>query len=165
MGGAFFVNGNINQYAEANIFNDPEAADYVFKYGKNLIITGLDITHECPFTENDIYDLIDINALGQLLADIYLPYIAFYNREKPEIGGAPPHDAVALLALTHPDLFLFTSGPVRVKTKGPQRGRTIVDDDDSSRASQEISVDGFFGEIVYQMKLDIMTPFLEKVEA
>lgn len=36
LGGAFFVNGNVNPAAEANIFGDPEAADFVFGASANI---------------------------------------------------------------------------------------------------------------------------------
>ena len=47
LGGAFFVNGNINPAAEANIFGDPEAADFVLgQPADNIRMVGLDVTHE-----------------------------------------------------------------------------------------------------------------------
>uniref|UniRef100_A0A7S0YHA1 Inosine/uridine-preferring nucleoside hydrolase domain-containing protein n=1 Tax=Polytomella parva TaxID=51329 RepID=A0A7S0YHA1_9CHLO len=47
LGGAYFVNGNINPAAEANIFADPDAADLVFGSGERIRVVGLDVTHEC----------------------------------------------------------------------------------------------------------------------
>ena len=46
LGGAFFVNGNINPAAEANIFGDPEAADFVLGQPASIRMVGLDATHE-----------------------------------------------------------------------------------------------------------------------
>ena len=47
LGGAFFVNGNINPAAEANIFGDPEAADFVLgQPATSIRMVGLDVTHE-----------------------------------------------------------------------------------------------------------------------
>ena len=51
LGGAFFVNGNINPAAEANIFGDPEAADFVLGQPvDNVRMVGLDVTHEVSLT-------------------------------------------------------------------------------------------------------------------
>ncbi len=53
LGGAFFVNGNINPAAEANIFGDPEAADFVLgQPATSIRMVGLDVTHEVtlPFS-------------------------------------------------------------------------------------------------------------------
>ena len=47
LGGAFTVPGNVNPAAEANIFGDPEAADYVLSRCSNVWMIGLDVTHEC----------------------------------------------------------------------------------------------------------------------
>ena len=46
LGGAFFVNGNINPAAEANIYGDPEAADFVLGQPASIRMVGLDVTHE-----------------------------------------------------------------------------------------------------------------------
>ena len=46
LGGAFLVNGNINPAAEANIFADPQAADFVLGQPANIRMVGLDVTHQ-----------------------------------------------------------------------------------------------------------------------
>ncbi|KAH9532207.1 hypothetical protein CY35_19G078200 [Sphagnum magellanicum] len=50
LGGAFAVNGNVNPAAEANIFGDPEAADIVFICGANILVIGINITHQVYWT-------------------------------------------------------------------------------------------------------------------
>jgi hypothetical protein len=53
MGGAFGVNGhrgNVTPYAEANIHDDPDAADRVFTAPWPLVIIGLDVTQQSIFT-------------------------------------------------------------------------------------------------------------------
>ncbi|WP_061992850.1 nucleoside hydrolase, partial [Fructobacillus ficulneus] len=44
MGGALTVPGNVTPFTEANIHQDPEAADVVFKNQENLTMVGLDVT-------------------------------------------------------------------------------------------------------------------------
>ena len=46
MGGAVFCNGNVTDYAEANIWNDPHAADQVFAADWPIELIGLDITQK-----------------------------------------------------------------------------------------------------------------------
>lgn len=50
LGGAFEVSGNVNPAAEANIMGDPEAADWVVSHGQNVRMIGLDVTHSCYLT-------------------------------------------------------------------------------------------------------------------
>ena len=42
--GAFERRGNVNEFAEANSFKDPEAARIVFESGLDITIIGLDVT-------------------------------------------------------------------------------------------------------------------------
>ena len=46
MGGAVLEPGNVSPVAEANIWNDPHAADIVFTAGFDLTMVGLDETHQ-----------------------------------------------------------------------------------------------------------------------
>ncbi len=41
LGGAFFINGNVNPAAEANIFGDPDAADIVLGGSANTRVVNL----------------------------------------------------------------------------------------------------------------------------
>ena len=45
MGGTVLEPGNVSPVAEANIWNDPHAADSVFTAGWKLAMVGLDVTH------------------------------------------------------------------------------------------------------------------------
>src|SRR5699024_5750106 len=44
MGGAITVPGNVTPYAEANIYHDPEAAQFIFQSGIPITLVGLDVT-------------------------------------------------------------------------------------------------------------------------
>jgi inosine-uridine nucleoside N-ribohydrolase len=57
LGGAFHVSGNVSPAAEANIMGDPEAADWVLSRGKNIFIVGLDVTHACSLTGDQLHSL------------------------------------------------------------------------------------------------------------
>ena len=54
MGGSWLAGGNITPVAEANIYNDPEAAEIVFKSGLPIIMVGLDVTHKVFLSQIDI---------------------------------------------------------------------------------------------------------------
>ena len=46
MGGALTVPGNVTPGAEANIMQDPEAADAILRSGVETTMIGLDVTHQ-----------------------------------------------------------------------------------------------------------------------
>ncbi|GMH38210.1 hypothetical protein BSKO_06094 [Bryopsis sp. KO-2023] len=126
MGGAFFMNGNVNPASEANIRSDPEAADFVFRKGSNITAIGLDVTCECIFHKKEILGLKGKGKYGDFLRSIIQFYWEFY-RENYFVDGVVPHDAVALVALIFEDLFEFREGGVRVATEGICRGQTLMD--------------------------------------
>ncbi len=129
MGGGTF--GNRSSVGEFNIWADPEAAAIVFGYGGRLVMAGLDVTHQFQATPDRI---ARIDALSGVLADLLAELLRFFSanylsRHDPgSIRGAAVHDPLAVLALTHPDLFQRAARHVAIETRGEHtRGMTVID--------------------------------------
>ena len=56
MGGGLYSGGNVTDYAEANIWNDPHAADIVFAADWEVTVIGLDVTQQVVCTNADFAD-------------------------------------------------------------------------------------------------------------
>ena len=54
MDGALTVSGNISPYAEANVYNDSEAAEYVLSSGIDVNMIGLDVTLQTIVTDREL---------------------------------------------------------------------------------------------------------------
>ncbi len=127
MGGAAGA-GNITSHAEFNIWCDPEAAHEVLSAGfRQVTMAGLDVTGEVRATWPILERVRALGAVGVVFADL----LAFYLRNCEGLDGtdgAAVHDALAVLWLTHPGLFVGRDLPVRVETTGTHtRGMTVVD--------------------------------------
>ena len=128
MGGSWMAGGNITPVAEANIYNDPEAADTVFNSGVPITMVGLDVTHKVFLSDNNILKLsLMDNHSGKFLKKISNFYINFY-RETKNMDGCFFHDATAVIAFTNPELFEFKKGKVFVSKDDLTRGQTVVFD-------------------------------------
>ncbi|EXB88276.1 hypothetical protein L484_020344 [Morus notabilis] len=126
LGGAFFVNGNVNPAAEANIFGDPDAADIVFTSGADVLAVGINVTHQVILTDADRAVLASSNGkFAQYLCKVLEVYFS-YHRDSYSMGGVYLHDPTALLAAVNPSLVTYTEGVVRVQTSGISRGLTIL---------------------------------------
>ncbi|MFN8379148.1 MAG: nucleoside hydrolase [Anaerolineae bacterium] len=124
MGGSAFVPGNVSPAAEANIHNDPEAADIVFGAGCPVTMVGLDVTMRIQMSAADL-DLFGTfsDAPSQHVARIMPFYLDFYR----QISGRNEivvHDSTTITWLLHPELFTVRTLPVRVETEGMSRGKT-----------------------------------------
>lgn len=126
MGGAFNVNGNVSPVAEANINNDPHAADKVMTAGWPVTLIGLDVTLKVILDEEFMLHVKGQSPKGKMLYDISRFYDEFY-RSANDFDGFACHDATALAYITNPELFKCVEGPVRVGTEGLSEGMTIVD--------------------------------------
>lgn len=133
MGGAFGMNahfGNVTPVAEANIINDPEAADQVFTAGWPVVLVGLDVTQEVVMSEAYLAALRGRGGrVGDFLWEATRHYQDFYH-ERDGIGGIYSHDASAVAYAIDPAAFGLRAGPVRVVTEGIARGQTIQDSQD-----------------------------------
>ena len=129
MGGGTY--GNRTAAAEFNIWADPEAAAEVFSCGAPIVMAGLDVTHRFQATPPRVDALRAVGGrLAEVLADLLVFFSARYGELHDDgvmVGGAV-HDPLAVLALTHPDLFTSVRRHVAVETAGAlTRGMTLID--------------------------------------
>ncbi|HQR87892.1 MAG: nucleoside hydrolase [Caulobacter sp. 32-67-35] len=127
MGGAFGVAGkpgNVTPVAEANIWNDPEAADLVFTAPWALTAVSLDVTTQVVMSPAYM-DALEASAgpAGAFLNAISKPYAAFYG-SRDGVSGCCVHDAAAVAFVIAPSLFEVRRGSVRVVTEGITLGQT-----------------------------------------
>ena len=97
MGGALTVPGNCNACMEANISQDPEAADYLFRSGAPTTMIGLDVTLQTLLTYKETQQWRDLGTkAGKFLADMTDFYIKAYETTSPHLGGCGLHDPLAV---------------------------------------------------------------------
>lgn len=125
MGGAAFVPGNASPAAEANIINDPEAADIVFGASCPVVMLGLDVTEHTILSAERVAALAHVdNPRAQHIAAITRFYVDFY-RGRLGIDGMHVHDSSTISYLLAPHLYESVACPIRVDTThGIGRGKT-----------------------------------------
>lgn len=133
MGGAIQEKGNVSPVAEANIWNDPHAADAVFTAGFDLTMVGLDVTYQVivPVSLFEKLAAQHQHPLTDTLLHAVRFYSQFYATRYPDLKTKPGcfgHDVLALIALLHPELFSFTKGRLRCVSEGIAQGQTILHD-------------------------------------
>jgi len=125
MGGNALCPGNATPAAEANIHNDPEAADIVFGAGWPVTMVGLDVTHQVNMTpEHFERYAASPDPLAQHIARIVPHYRAYFERANPGMRGIYVHDSSAIAYVIDPTLFETRQWPLRVETQGFSRGKT-----------------------------------------
>ena len=120
--------GNITPVAEFNILADPEAAAVVFEKAAPLTMVGLDVTSKVVFGDDETARM---RTAGTPVAEFAAGLIEFLrDRFREYIGQSvvPVHDATAVIAVTHPELFERSRHPIAVEVQGEHtRGMTVAD--------------------------------------
>jgi purine nucleosidase len=125
MGGGI-TGGNATAAAEANIYNDPEAAQIVFQVGWPLTMVGLDVGDKTLFTRKYL------DQLGQTHGPIndFTYRIASFLvdlSEKYGSPGIPMYDPLAVGVAIDATLVKATPMHVDVETRGEfTRGETVA---------------------------------------
>jgi purine nucleosidase len=141
MGGTLGCAGNVTAAADFNVYCDPEAAREVFRAPCVKTLVPYDITSQILLT----YDLLDqlppeLTRVGRLLRRI-LPHAYRAHHQILGFEGIHVHDAVALLALTDPELFTTTPLYGDVETRGDiTMGATVFDRRRTSEARPNLNV-------------------------
>lgn len=123
--------GNVTPSAEFNVWADPEAARVVFNAGiKQFTLVPLDATHAALVTLEDCKQLRALGTPAATAAAIFTEKrVAGYSGAFGEYSDrAPVHDALAVLAIVHPEVISTVQVYVDVETVGELTiGRTVVD--------------------------------------
>ena len=129
MGGAVFCPGNVTAHAEANIHNDPHAAQTVFSAPPETVLVGLDVTLQTMYQSAD-FDALAAQApdMGGFLRDISQYYLRFYQ-DIDGRDGCGLHDSTAVIACGHEHLFETAQTGVNVVVDGSRIGATVADPD------------------------------------
>ncbi len=160
MGGARSEGGNITASAEYNVWADPEAADEVLRSACEVVMIGLDATHQVRATEDRIAAMAH---LGTVVGDVAAAMLRFsQDVERRIVGGdAPPlHDPCPVAWLIRPDLFELRPCRIDVETASElTRGHTAVEfrvDAETARHRWAVSVDaqGVFDLIAERLGAD-----------
>lgn len=126
MGGGIH-HGNWAPAAEFNIQVDPEAADIVFRGGVPITMAGLDVTEKAQIYPEEFEIMRNLgNPVAKTVAE-WFDFFFQYHKSKG-YRGAAVHDAVAVAAITNPEIFEVKDMYVEVETEGDYcPGATIGD--------------------------------------
>lgn len=128
MGGSAYDRGNASPVAEANIYNDPEAAALVFDAGWPLTMVGLDATHRCVMTPSYLDELYQAgNPATELIRKILPFYQRFHDCFYAMSGSLHTHDPSAVAYAIDPGLFTAKQMPIYIETQGRCAGDTVPD--------------------------------------
>jgi inosine-uridine nucleoside N-ribohydrolase len=125
MGGSI-SGGNVNAAAEANIYNDPEAAQIVFQAGWPLTMVGLDVGDKTLLSRKYLGELGQthgpvndfIHGVAKYLVDLSATFGS---------SGTPMYDPLAVGVAIDPTLVKAPEMHVDVETRGEfTRGETVA---------------------------------------
>ncbi len=128
MGGSVLGIGNVTPAAEFNMYYNPEAAQQVFRSPTTKTLVPLDVTSQVVFSFDFLDELPDeLTRAGGLLRKV-VPYAFRAYRQELGLEVIHLHDAVALIAAIHPELFETQEMAGDVETRGElTTGATVFD--------------------------------------
>lgn len=127
MGGGYHE-GNWSAVAEFNIKIDPEAAYIVFNEAWDVLMVGLDLTHQALATDEVVENIRKINTKP---AQFFVDLLAFFKQAYKESQGfdyPPVHDPCTVAYLIDPTVFTTKRVPVNIELQGALTlGMTVAD--------------------------------------
>jgi len=127
MGGAINF-GNVSPAAEANIFNDPEAAEIVCDCGLKVVMVPLEVTHTALVTPEIISKIESWNSSFANLCVGLLQFFTESYKQEFDFESPPLHDPCAVAYCIEQALFVEKFCNTRIERKSDtSKGRTNCD--------------------------------------
>ena len=114
MGGNAFIGGNASPAAEANMLNDPDAADLVLGADCPIVMCGLDVTERTIMSSEQIAGIAAIDNAPARLAAAILPYYRDFHVAHGGPDGIHVHDSTCISYLIAPQHYTSEQHPIRV---------------------------------------------------
>jgi purine nucleosidase len=126
MGGSI-SGGNVNAAAEANIYNDPEAAQIVFQAGWRLTMVGLDVGDKTLYGQTQLEQLSKTHGPENDFAVKVLAFLIGQEAKYGNGGGTPMYDPLAVGTAIDSSIVTTQAMHVDVETRGDfTRGETVA---------------------------------------
>jgi purine nucleosidase len=126
MGGSI-SGGNVNASAEANIYNDPEAAQIVFHAGWRLTMVGLDVGDKTLYDQAHLDQLSKTHGPENDFAVKVLTFLIGQEAKYGAGGGSPMYDPLAVGTAVDPSIVVTQAMHVDVESRGEfTRGETVA---------------------------------------
>ena len=122
MGGTWKECGNSSAVAEANIYNDPEAAKIVFASFPSVTIVPLDITMQVTIKTADLPQDVPSSVSGIVAS------CCRAHSDRGEDAKMPLHDVLAFLVMKYPDLAEKRKCAIHIETKSSKSSGMMIFD-------------------------------------
>lgn len=124
MGGVFGEPGNVTQYAEFNVYNDPNALQLLLQLNvaEKMILVPANVCRNVVFSL-EVFDRITDQAVAAGIKKIAHLYLDYYQHDKTHGGfsGGVMYDLLAVAYLVDAELFSTNSAHVAVNTSDQRR--------------------------------------------
>jgi purine nucleosidase len=132
MGSTLFhpgVHGIVSPMADANFWNDPEAAAIVLRSGAKITLVGMDVTMKAPLSAAMRREIAGSGGpVGATMMRIAEFYVASYAAMYPGIDGCGLHDPLAVAIAEDRSLATTERMAVDVELAGAlTRGQMVAD--------------------------------------
>jgi purine nucleosidase len=131
MGSTIFhpgIHGISSPMADANFWNDPEAAQIVLRSGAGITLVGMDVTMKVPLTAPMRAAISRSGQVGATMMRIAQFYVDAYERMYPGIDGCGLHDPLAVAIAEDPSLATTERMCVDIELSGTlTRGQIVAD--------------------------------------
>lgn len=128
VGGTLEGPGNVTPAAEFNVFCDPESARQVFRSHATKTLIPLDVSSQVVLGYDFLERLRGIDSRTARFLTKVLPGAYRAHRQRLALEGLYVHDAVAVVAAAHPELFTTERLHGDVETAGElTTGATVFD--------------------------------------
>jgi purine nucleosidase len=126
MGGTAECAGNISPAAEFNYWQDPEAADIVFRSGANLTMIGLDVCHQTHLYPDQVEECASSGTeLGQFVKKATAPWFKVMA-DASGSGSLHLYDSLAIAASMDANLVTLEESYVEIEVgTGPAQGMSV----------------------------------------